>query len=74
MSNDFTNLEKLLERIAAALEQRNRTPGQAELHLPEGIDAFIWEAGDGTLVPVPQVAAQPLALLKGIAEIGRAHV
>jgi hypothetical protein len=29
-------------------------------------DAFVWEAADGELLAVPQVAALPLALLKGV--------
>lgn len=57
----------LLERIAAALE---RSAGEgphppAKAVLREA-DAFVWEADQKELVPVPEVAHLPLDLLKGI--------
>jgi len=66
MSNDFVKFEKLLERIATALEG-NRAPfhDASWLRLAD-TDAFIWEAERGELVPVKEVAALPLSLLKGI--------
>ena len=66
MTKDFAKIEELLERIAAALERRGAPPpdgGQAAL---EGSDVFVWEAEAVQLVPVAQVAAVPLDLLKGI--------
>ena len=67
MSNDFTDLEDLFERIAAALE---RIAEPRTLRVPAtslgAADAFVWEASDEELIPVAHVAALPLALLKGV--------
>jgi predicted AAA+ superfamily ATPase len=66
MSNDYSKFEKLLERIAIALE------GAGAVHDPNrppalgNADAFVWEAERGELVPVGEVAALPLSLLKGV--------
>ena len=59
-------MEALLERIAAALEG-GRTPPteQAKTELPDA-EAFVWEADGGQLLPVAQISALPLILLKGI--------
>jgi uncharacterized protein len=65
MSKDSSKTEKLLERIAAALEQRYARAEEAKFTL-DGADAFIWEADGTHLVPVKQVSALPLGLLKGI--------
>ena len=65
MGDDFSKFEKLLERIAAALEGARKALPGATLALAD-TDAFIWEAEAGELVPVGEVAALPLSLLKGI--------
>jgi hypothetical protein len=66
MSEDFSRIEAVLERIAAALERaREGAPPDGGMALGAA-DAFVWEAEGAHLVPVPQVAALPLALLKGI--------
>src|SRR5712671_532522 len=66
MSKDFAKIEAFLERIAAALERRSpRTESGADM-APAGADVFVWEAEDARLMPVAQMAALPLVLLKGI--------
>ncbi len=66
MSKDFVQIERLLERIAQALELRAK-PDQGSADGALGTsDAFIWEADGAHLVPVAEVAALPLELLKGI--------
>ncbi len=64
MTTDFARIEELLERIASALESRNPKAG-GETAFGQS-DAFVWEADRVDLVPVAQVAALPLTLLKGI--------
>ena len=66
MSNDLGRLEKILERIAQALERRSGAAGDTEQPDLAAADAFIWEADGTHLIPVPQVASLPLALLKGV--------
>ena len=65
MTKDFAQIERLLERIAHALELRTKTPDAGDGSLAD-TDAFIWEAESAHLVPVAEVAALPLSLLKGI--------
>ena len=66
MSKDFARIEEFLERIAAALERRSpRTESGADM-APASTDVFVWEAEDARLMPVAQMAALPLVLLKGI--------
>src|SRR6185503_243624 len=65
MSKDSTKAESLLERIATALERRYGHASDGAFTL-KGTDAFVWEADTGHLVPVKDVAALPLSLLKGI--------
>src|SRR5262245_9127443 len=65
MSRDLTKAESLLERIAVALERRYGHAADGAFTLA-GADAFVWEADTGHLVPVKDVAALPLTLLKGI--------
>jgi uncharacterized protein len=65
MSKDSTKAESLLERIATALERRYGHAADGAFTLA-GADAFVWEADTGHLVPVKDVAALPLTLLKGI--------
>jgi predicted AAA+ superfamily ATPase len=66
MAENFTKIEDLLERVAAALERRS--PGSEEDWgtILGGSDAFVWEADNAQLMPVAQVAALPIKLLKGI--------
>jgi predicted AAA+ superfamily ATPase len=64
MNTDYDRLEKLLERIAVALEGAHPVAGAA-LSLGEA-DAFVWEADKAELMPIKEVACLPLALLKGI--------
>jgi uncharacterized protein len=66
MTKDFAKIEDLLERIAAALERRGAPPADGGKAALEGADVFVWEAEAAQLVPVAQVAAIPLDLLKGI--------
>jgi predicted AAA+ superfamily ATPase len=66
MSKDFAKIEDLLERIASALERRSPHPEAGAALAPAGADVFVWEAEEARLMPVSQVAALPLALLKGI--------
>jgi hypothetical protein len=66
MTKDFAKIEDLLERIAAALERRGAHPEGGGKPALEGSDVFVWEAEAAQLVPVAQVAAIPLGLLKGI--------
>ena len=66
-SNDAARIEKLLARIAAALEQRLGTgSGAGNWYGLAGADAFVWEADGEQLVPVAEVAALPIGLLKGV--------
>jgi predicted AAA+ superfamily ATPase len=58
--------KKLLERIAAALEVRAGIAASGKRQSLSSADAFVWEAEYGALVPVTQVAALPLHLLKGV--------
>jgi len=64
MNKDLTKAESLLERIASALERRHGRAGEGPLAL-QGADVFVWDA-DAGLLPVQDVAALPLSLLKGI--------
>jgi len=65
MNKDLSKAESLLERIAAALERRLQRGEEAPFTLGSA-DAFVWEAERSHLVPVKDVAALPLSLLKGI--------
>ncbi|SNB61510.1 hypothetical protein SAMN07250955_102270 [Arboricoccus pini] len=64
MTLDRSDLAPLLTRIAQALE-RLAPPPPPPLRL-EGADAFVWEAKEGRLRPVPAVARVELELLRGI--------
>ena len=65
MKNTAKNTsEALLKRIAAALERL--APGAIAGTAPASGDAFVWEPGQGGLLPVATVASVPLDLLKGI--------
>jgi predicted AAA+ superfamily ATPase len=66
MSKDFARIEAFLERIAAALERRNPHPDAGEDMARATAGVFVWEAEEARLMPVAQVAALPLSLLKGI--------
>src|SRR5258706_738189 len=66
MSKEFARIEAFLERIAAALERRSPHPDAGADMAPPTADVFVWEAEDARLMPVAQVAALPLTLLKGI--------
>src|SRR5690349_610529 len=62
--SESTKLEKLLQRIATALER------QAPLAPPENdlgaADAFVWHADRGRLEPVKSVNRVEMVLLQGI--------
>jgi predicted AAA+ superfamily ATPase len=66
MSKEFARIEEFLARIAAALERRSPHPQPVADMAPATADVFVWEAEDARLMPVAQVAALPLTLLKGI--------
>jgi predicted AAA+ superfamily ATPase len=66
MTKDFAKIEDLLARIAAALERSGTPQPEAGTAALDGSDVFVWEAETGQLVPVAQLAAVPLGLLKGI--------
>ena len=66
MTKEFARIEAFLERIAAALERRSPPTDTGADMAPATADVFVWEAEDARLMPVAQVAALPLALLKGI--------
>ncbi|HYM18981.1 MAG TPA: ATP-binding protein [Micropepsaceae bacterium] len=66
MTKDFAQIERLLERIAHALELRTKAVDASGDGALADADAFIWEAESAHLVPVVEVAALPLGLLKGI--------
>ena len=66
MSKEFARIEAFLERIAAALERRSPPTDTGADMAPATADVFVWETEDARLMPVAQVAALPLALLKGI--------
>jgi predicted AAA+ superfamily ATPase len=57
---------QLLERIAIAIEQL-KPPKEPTLEIKKA-DAYLWDAGRKTLVPVEDVRFVPLPLLKGIDE------
>jgi uncharacterized protein len=57
-------LERVQTRIAEALERL--APSKVQNAAPASGDAFVWEPAHGGLVTVAEVAAIPLALLKGI--------
>jgi predicted AAA+ superfamily ATPase len=66
MTDNFARMEAILERIARALE---KPPGET---LPDqtpqisAFDGFVWEPSLLRLVPVGEIPALPLNLLKGI--------
>ena len=66
MSKDFARIEAFLERIAAALERRSPPTESGAAMAEAAADVFVWETEEARLMPVAQVAALPLALLKGI--------
>ena len=66
MTENFAKIEKLLERIAAALERHGSGSEEDWDVILGGSDAFVWEAENAQLMPVAQVAALPIKLLKGI--------
>ena len=61
-------LEKLLERIAAALEHRAGTCGALPPADWNAARAWTWQAGALTLKPVADTGALPLSLLVGVGE------
>jgi len=66
MTENFAKIENLLERIAAALERHGSGSEEDWDAILGGSDAFVWEAENAQLMPVAQVAALPIKLLKGI--------
>ncbi|MFN0220032.1 MAG: ATP-binding protein [Hyphomicrobium sp.] len=61
---EYSRLEALLERIAAALERRS--PGPPPSADFKAAAAFVWHGDAKTFQPVASVNAVPLVLLKGI--------
>src|SRR5260370_42611005 len=66
MNKDFARIEAFLERIAAALERRSPPTDTGAAMAEAAADVFVWGAEEARLMPVAQVAALPLTLLKGI--------
>jgi predicted AAA+ superfamily ATPase len=65
--DNSADLKPLLARVAAALERL--APAPAESPGLDAADAFIWNAEDGVLDPVPEVARVDLSLLKGVDQV-----
>ncbi|MBC6416960.1 MAG: DUF815 domain-containing protein, partial [Rhodospirillales bacterium] len=64
MTDDLTAFEPLLRRLTEAMERLAPPPAA-----PSGMahaDAFVWQAGEGRLQPVPRVNHVPLDLLCGL--------
>ena len=66
MTDDFARIEAILERIAKALEKPSGDPPLGQTPQIDGFDGFVWEPSLPQLLPVQQIAALPLNLLKGI--------
>jgi uncharacterized protein len=65
MTDDFVRLEAILERIARALEAPHATADSGACDLA-GSDGFVWEPETQQLLPIGEIPALPLSLLKGI--------
>lgn len=63
-SNEITDLQATLERIAGALE-RLAPPTSPDTDL-DAADAFVWQPDPAGLVPVPRVNRVDMKLLRGI--------
>lgn len=63
-SNEITDLQATLERIAGALE-RLAPPTSPDTNL-DAADAFVWQPDPAGLVPVPRVNRVDMKLLRGI--------
>jgi uncharacterized protein len=69
MSDDSLGaIAESLARIARSLEAMNPVAGAADGGLGQA-NAYHWDAGSGTLAPVPLVSHVPLDLLKGIDDV-----
>jgi uncharacterized protein len=65
MTDDFVRLEAILERIARALEAPHAAAESGACDLA-GSDGFVWEPETQQLLPIGEIPALPLSLLKGI--------
>ncbi len=63
-TSELARLEALLARVAEALE-RQAPPAPAAIDL-DSAEAFVWQAENATLEPVPRVNRVEFALLQGI--------
>ncbi|OOL18462.1 ATPase AAA [Bombella intestini] len=61
-----TAIIPLLTRIANSLERMAPPPADPSIVDDLTQDAFLWQGADGRLLPIPQMQAVPLDLLKGI--------
>ncbi len=61
-----TAILPLLTRIADSLERMAPPPADPTIVDDPTQDAFLWQGADGRLLPIPQMQAVPLDLLKGI--------
>ena len=61
-----TAIIPLLTRIADSLERMAPPPTDPTILDDFTQDAFLWQGADGRLLPIPQMQAVPLNLLKGI--------
>jgi predicted AAA+ superfamily ATPase len=66
MSDDFARIAAILERIAHALEKPSVATPDTETSGLAGSDGFVWEPERQQLLPIREIQAVPLALLKGI--------
>lgn len=67
-TRDLAHITAVLERIAQSLDTLagiNRTPPR----LVDGIDAYLWDGGRESLLPIEKVNRVPLALLQGVAHL-----
>ncbi|WMT88780.1 ATP-binding protein [Pelagibacterium sp. 26DY04] len=66
--DQLSAISATLERIAHALDALAGTT-QATAAIEDGIDAYLWDGAEQTLIPVPHVNRVPLDLLEGVAHL-----
>lgn len=66
--DQFTRISAALERIAHALDTLAGTT-QATATIEQDVDAYLWDGGEHSLIPVRHVNRVPLELLEGVAHL-----